>query len=425
MKTQSLVKDLVNRFLKIYSKMWMHGGSLAGKPSGYPWARIEDFAAALGFDELAARTTLDYFYHTARIAKLFVVEIVEAATRVNYGQNSDQLHTLGGGVSLAASGATGVVGGNYRIFESMVGDSGARLRLGRHGEVTGIIKFDNVEEYRASGKAATGGDVHTEDWSSGVTKWHVGTVTNFGALYDAVFIGTPWHQTSISLLNSDGYIPHTEYVHLHVTLVVTTAASPRGEYFGRGADDVMPTTVLTTYNAIRKDIKRGGDEDEDNQEATRHPRLDFNSLNYLSKLGPRKAATGGGAAEGAEQHLVKIFSEGALSDKKLEEIFGAGKVDWVHRKEWDAYPYLKPTRDFPPIQVDERLYYLNAMEPLVSTMETSTVSSRNAVALLLKEWYGADFVHGGKGCAAHLRAQEQEGEGGYSKGWEQWGCEGA
>ena len=58
---------------------------------------------------------------------------------------------------------------------------------------------------------------------------------------------------------------------------------------------------------------------------------------------------------------------------------------------------LTPTQRFPKIEIDEGLYYSNAMESLVSTMETSTVAAKNTVGLLLKKWYGDEFVNG-KDC---------------------------
>lgn len=275
--TRNLVKELKDRFLQIYDPGWLHNTTSAASKSGFPWRSIESFADALGFTELAAVTTLDHFYHTARIAKLFVQEVVEAATRVNYGQNTDELHALGGGVSLAASGATGVVGGNYRIFEKMIGDSGARLRMGQRGEVTGIIKFENAEAAVASGKLSAD---HVHDWSTGMSKYHVGTLSNFGDLYDAVFAAAPWGTAGISLLNSDGYIPPTEYVHLHVTLLVTNASAPRGEYFGRGHDDTMPTTILTTNVAVRKDDRRRASQ----KASAKHPKLDVSGAWAVSHL---------------------------------------------------------------------------------------------------------------------------------------------
>lgn len=74
--------------------------------------------------------------------------------------------------------------------------------------------------------------------------------------------------------------------------------------------------------------------------------------------------------------------------------------------QWDSYPKLPPTTNFPPVKLDRGFYYVNAFEPFVhivksiflvidiallrftSTMETETVSSRNVVDLLLREEFG-------------------------------------
>jgi len=52
-------------------------------------------------------------------------------------QNADYIHALEGAASMAASGATGIAGGNYQIFEKFVAESGANVYLntpvGFHG----------------------------------------------------------------------------------------------------------------------------------------------------------------------------------------------------------------------------------------------------------------------------------------------------
>lgn len=134
----------------------------------------------------------------------------------------------------------------------------------------------------------------------------------------------------------------------------------------------------------------------------------------------------------ARHVTFQIFSKTALNDTQLESIMGTNNVRWVFRKEWDAYPELRPTRDFPPLQADEEgLYFLNSFETLISTMETSTVSARNAVALLLQKTLGWDFVHGGKKCSwkrdgKAMRAQDgPEDAETVSEAWAGWGCNSA
>lgn len=32
-------------------------------------------------------------------------------------------------------------------------------------------------------------------------------------------------------------------------------------------------------------------------------------------------------------------------------------------RQWDAYPVLPPTANFPPVKLDQGFYYVNAFEP--------------------------------------------------------------
>ena len=72
-----------------------------------------------------------------------------------------------------------------------------------------------------------------------------------------------------------------------------------------------------------------------------------------------------------------------MSDDHLDEIFGVNTVSWIYRKEWDAYTVNDPIakRAFAPVRPDEGFYYINAMEPLISTMETEIVSSVSCLEL--------------------------------------------
>ena len=71
-----------------------------------------------------------------------------------------------------------------------------------------------------------------------------------------------------------------------------------------------------------------------------------------------------------------------ISDEWLATMF-QNQVGWVLRKEvcpcepaldmntlltkikWDSYPVLPPTRTFPPMKLDDGLFYVNSFEPYV------------------------------------------------------------
>lgn len=71
----------------------------------------------------------DSFLSEQGIGKLYSEEIVEVATRVNYGSNLDEIHALGALVTMVADDALQIKGGNFQIFEGMIGKSQANVRL--------------------------------------------------------------------------------------------------------------------------------------------------------------------------------------------------------------------------------------------------------------------------------------------------------
>ena len=183
--------------------------------------------------------------------------------------------------------------------------------------------------------------------------WLVHTTTSDKPrLYRSVILAAPYDQTGISFSSSSkdplAPVPQQPYVHLHVTLLSTSSATPNASYFHLAHGAKAPTTLLTTYDGVRR---RG------------HSEPEFNSLTYHG-LVRNKEGEPVVNAFGAKEWVVKIFSKKRLSDKWLNEMF-SGNVGWVLRKEWDAYPVLPPTTEFPPVKLAEGLYYVNAFEPYV------------------------------------------------------------
>jgi len=133
--------------------------------------------------------------------------------------------------------------------------------------------------------------------------------------YDAVIIAAPYHTSHISLpADLSSLIPPQPYIHLHVTLLTTTAATPNPVYFGEEPGSKIPTNVLTTFEGAR----RGG----------RAPEL--LSLSYLGKAQSATNGTHGG--QETDEWVVKIFSMECISDEWLATMF-QNQVGWVFRKE--------------------------------------------------------------------------------------------
>lgn len=122
--------------------------------------------------------------------------------------------------------------------------------------------------------------------------------------YKAVILAAPFHSAGINLPSSLAeQIPEQPYVHLHVTLLSTTSATPNPKYFGLAPSSAVPRVILTTNEGKRA----GGVGPE------------FNSLSYHGLV-----------REG--EWAVKIFSDHELSDAWLNEMF-QDKIGWIYRKE--------------------------------------------------------------------------------------------
>ncbi|KAF7986244.1 hypothetical protein HWV62_38711 [Athelia sp. TMB] len=342
-RTQKIVNEIVAQFVTLYTR---------GSPK---WANMSNLATSFGWSDIIAQSTAGYL-DSQGISPKFTREMVEAATRVNYGQDADKIHALEGACSMATSGATSVKGGNWRIFEQFLKRSQANVFL----NTTVLSLTQNPDSNR----------------------WTV--KTNDGTMhYSGVILAAPFHQTGIDVPSSiSEQVPEQPYVHLHVTLLSTTAATPDPRYFGLSAGSHIPSMVLTTYEGVRN----GGKEPE------------FNSLSYHGFITKDVPDT-------PDQYSVKIFSKERVSDEWLDKIF-MGQVGWVYRKEWDAYPHLPPTTTFPPVKLANGFYYVNAFEPFISTMETETIASRNVVDLLLTETFGTGIC----GAASPVEGEQQAQE---------------
>ncbi|KAG6837890.1 hypothetical protein H0H93_013043 [Arthromyces matolae] len=263
-RMQQIVKSAVDSYLTIYSQQSIR------------WHDISEVAAALGFSDMANDTAASFFDKSG-VSRRFASELIEGATRVNYGQNLDDIHGLGGVLSLATDHAMGIEGGNFQIFEHFLKSSGAKVHL--NTEATEISKS-----------------------SSASSRWTV--KSSLGTKqYKAIILAAPFHSTGIKTSPTVAEsIPAQPYVHLHVTLLTTTSPKPNATYFKQSKDSALPEMMLTTYEGARN----GKTEPE------------FNSLSYH-----------GVVREG--EWAVKIFSKERMSDEFLSTLF-SGQVGWVHRK---------------------------------------------------------------------------------------------
>ncbi|KAG8962365.1 hypothetical protein FRC05_005372 [Tulasnella sp. 425] len=354
-KTQALTQQMTDRVLTMYTPSLAH------------WTSIQGLSKALGFANYTTQSGFDLFTSQG-VRPKFAEEMIEAATRVNYAQDVTTIHGVGAGVCMVAGGAAQIAGGNYKIFEEFIKRSGAKLHL--NTTVSGLQK---------SLSASTSKHVWTLDGDSNIPS----------TPYDHVILAAPFASSGITIQDSSAsFLPKVEYVRLHVTLVSTTSSSARPERFGLQPGTHVGKFILTTEN--RGDKGRPESSSVICDTGSLDPAVgagckqnlgskpDFNSITYHQTF----------EHKGRKEHIWKVFSMEKKSNEWLEDVFGEGTVGWVYRKEWHSYPVLHPVRSFPPVQADEGLWYVNSMEPFISTMETETLSSRNIVDNLLKESFG-------------------------------------
>ncbi|KZT56023.1 FAD/NAD(P)-binding domain-containing protein [Calocera cornea HHB12733] len=321
-RTQRLVKALISNLNALYTSPLP------------PFPTVDALSAALGFTPYTASDAKTYLASKG-IRGLFPEELMDGATRVNYAQSIDEIHALGALVSMAANGANSVQGGNWQVFDHMLKDSGAKVRLNT-----------TVAEVNPKGDS-----------------WQVLTSSGTKASYDHVVLAAPLHLSPYTLpSNLSSSVPQAPYVHLHVTLLVTSTPGAKPEFFNLPPETALPDMILTTSKKGREAVKA------------------FNSLSY-------HGATAGG-------WVCKIFSMQPLSDAWLDAAFGSSNILWTYRKEWDAYPYLLPTPAEPspyaPMQLGKGLWYTSGWEPWVSTMETQSLAGRNVAELIVEGAWGGE-----------------------------------
>ncbi|KAK8845403.1 hypothetical protein IAR55_006116 [Kwoniella newhampshirensis] len=337
-RTKSAVADLLKRFERLYDPAWL---AQRGRVDS-----IEDFAETVGLGrEFTTRTGEDWAKNVVKVSDRWMGEIMEGGTRVNYATDLNLIHALGAGVSLAASGASQVQGGNWQIFQNMLDDSKAKMHLGT--EVVDIISSS-----KSDGNAP---------------RFHIKTnrtELNDDEPFDVVFFAAPWYSSPIAegiTKSISEKIPHQKYVHLHVTYLTTTRRHPIPSFFGLPDDAYIPNTIITTGVTSR-------------QQAVPPPR--FQSISWHGETYP-----------GSGEYAVKIFSLTRLPERFLVEMLGE-EPSWLLRKEWNSYPQLRPLATYAPVEPVKGLQYLGAMESWVSTMETQTISAREAVARVVDGWWG-------------------------------------
>ncbi|KAL4980654.1 Prenylcysteine lyase-domain-containing protein [Aspergillus desertorum] len=382
-RAQTLMKSTVNKFLQLY------------KEPVFPFKSLTAAAAAVGLLD-ATSTTGATFLEKNNVSPEFSRELIQASTRVNYGQNLPLIHGLESMVCLATDGAVAVEGGNWRIFDGMLKSAQANVQLNH--TVTSIIR--------------------NKDNTVTLTYKDEQSIRQQKADFDEAVIAGPYQYSGINISSAPEHIPDTIPFHkLHVTLF----SSPHrlsGKYFNlKNSADTPPETILTTLPSGT---------DLGNSEEGVGP-AGFWSISTLRTV---KAPSNsnyypGDPALKTKHYVYKIFSPTRPNEAFIRDILGleqpkikkAGHItdlpkediSWSYEKLWHPYPFLYPRATFEDPLLAPGIWYTGGIESFISTMETSALMGRNVAALMSHGWLDEDEDGEVRGLVGSAVAENEMG----------------
>ncbi|KAI9779620.1 MAG: hypothetical protein M1839_007285 [Geoglossum umbratile] len=353
-RTQSLMKSTVGKFLKMY------------EPPHFPFRSLSQVAYDVGLTNVTSEIG-EQFLKANNILPPFSTDIIQASTRVNYAQNLRFIHGLEAMVCMATEGAVSVEGGNWQIFNGMIKASGATVKLNTTVQQIRKTEFGTY--------IVTSNEEHPT--SSSLPQEHE---------YDDVILAAPFQDASITITPPLPHVPdEIPYVKLHVTLLTSPhLLSPSA--FGLPPDALVPSIVLTTLGPHETPLEREAGVG----------RAGFFSISTLRRVVNPNTHR--------DEYLYKIFSPHPITKTSFSHFLGFSlgegdgdgsdgegvddNVTWIHRHVWNSYPYLYPRVTFEEPVLDKGLWYTSGIESFISTMETSSLMGMNVARLVVDAWEG-------------------------------------
>ncbi|XP_014258768.1 prenylcysteine oxidase 1-like [Cimex lectularius] len=248
-------------------------------------------------------------------------ELLLAGLRCNYGQ-STSVHKFVGSVSTSGMGAD--------LFSIVGGNKllAERLMKASYAKLINdqVISVDKTE----GGK-------------------YIIKTNHIKSVYDFVIVATPLtvDQKSPIVFNID--VPVNVPGHYHTTIATIVKGNLNNEYFGYTKSGDVPDIILTVSE-----------------------NLFFNSVGRIKPVNGTN-----------KKQIWKIFSRNVLSDNDLKKLFKNYIVlDVIN---WLAYPHYSTDYRNDSFELDQNLYYINAIEWAASAIEMSLIGAKNVALLIHKE----------------------------------------
>jgi prenylcysteine oxidase/farnesylcysteine lyase len=353
LRTQNLMKKIVGQFLQLYEEPL------------FPFSSLSEASVAAELLNATASSG-EAFLQANDVGSLFAREIIQASTRVNYGQNLQVIHGLESIVCMATDGAVSIEGGNWRIFDAALSASHAHVNV--NTSVTGITRNDD-------------GTVQVS------SKLNAASASTSEETFDEVVVAGPLQYSGISISPPLDHTPdEIPYVNLHVTLF----SSPHRiapQYFGLDTNARVPETILTTLPEDFSPENRAGVGPSGFWSISTLRTVDYSPVDSGEKL---------------QHYVYKIFSPERPTAEFIGSILGLEKdatssnatigdlsksdISWFHEKFWNPYPVLYPRVTFEDTLLAPGVWYTGGIESFISTMETSALMGRNVATLMFQSW---------------------------------------
>jgi prenylcysteine oxidase/farnesylcysteine lyase len=311
---------------------WEHVYNLQDQNRAFPTPR--DLFQNLGVFELTQENSYS-FLRKNNVSNRLISELFDGIARAIYNQDGS-INAFAGMVALAGGGVSGgnvfaIQGGNVCLCEAL-----ARLAKVR---VLNKTRITNLEVQRS----ASGFD-------SATLTDEAGCISKF----DAVILAVPLETAQISISGIEGYPIGPSTIESQRVQITCIRGRLRPEIFRLPADVLPPQFILTTESSGSR----------------------WSTINRLAFLG-----------HGTTNAVYKIQSREPLDDSLLNSLFTDRNETLTHL--WNAYPILSPARSYPPFLLSPAVYYINAIESVVSTVETEIVASKNVVELVANTFRGS------------------------------------
>ena len=354
-KTQKLMRSTVGKFLGMYEE------------PNFPFADLSEAVKAVGLTDTTAVSGRELLKKEG-ISEKFSRELIQASTRVNYGQNLPIIHGVETMVCMAANGAHATDGGNWQIFDRMLQASNAEIYL--NTSVTAVHKESDGRYALSLERSSKQEETRQEE----------DVIVSHG--YDAVILAAPYQFANISFSPSLQHVPdEIPYVTLPVTLFTSRhRLNPR--MFDLQSVDEIPEMILTTL-PDGEDLNVGVGPAEFWSISTLRTVENKGHIEYLYKIFSPEPLTA--------QFLAKMLD---IDEPEAGDTFSTKDVSWMHEKVWKSYPYELPRVTFEHIRLDYEyvrqragggVWYTSGIESFISTMETSALMGKNIARLIADE----------------------------------------